>query len=189
MRFKHVMLVGIALLAFTAAPASAQWFVTPYAGAGFGGDAPNTKADVGAGIGWLGGGVLGFEADFNYAPNFFESSDRVNFNSKDSNLSTVMLNLMASAPVHAGFRPYGSGGVGWLKSRVNNVNQAFEVRDTDFGMNLGGGFMAQFNDHVGWRTDVRYFRALNTKDSTNNFDLAFGNFDFWRATGGLTFSF
>ena len=99
MRFKHVMLVGIALLAFTAAPASAQWFVTPYAGAGFGGDAPNTKADVGAGIGWLGGGVLGFEADFNYAPNFFESSDRVNFNSKDSNLSTVMLDLMASAPV------------------------------------------------------------------------------------------
>ena len=106
MRFKHVMLVGIALLAFTAAPASAQWFVTPYAGGSFGGDAPNTKADVGAGIGWL-----------------------------------------------------------------------------------GGGFMAQFNDHVGWRTDVRYFRALNTKDSTNNFDLAFGNFDFWRATGGLTFSF
>ena len=131
MRFKHVMPVGIALLAFTAAPASAQWFVTPYAGAGFGGDAPNTKADVGAGIGWLGGGVLGFEADFNYAPNFFESSNRINFNSKDSNLSTVMLDLMASAPVHAGFRPYGSGGVGWMKSRVNNVDQAFQVRDTD----------------------------------------------------------
>jgi opacity protein-like surface antigen len=189
MRFKHVMLSGIALLAFTAAPASAQWFVTPYAGGNFGGDTTNTRFDVGAGVGFLGGGVFGFEADFNYAPNFFDSSNNINFNTKNSSLSTVMLDLMAAAPVHAGFRPYGSGGVGWMKSRVNTVDQAFQVRDTDFGMNVGGGFMAQFNDHVGWRTDVRYFRALNTQNSTSDFDLAFGNFKFWRATGGLSFSF
>jgi len=189
MRLRHVMLIGIAVMALTAAPASAQWFITPYAGGNFGGDAPNTNFNLGAGIGYLGAGVVGFEADFNYAPNFFNSTPTINFETKNSNLSTIMFNAIVTAPTHVPFRPYASGGLGWMRSRIDDVGGAFNVTDNDLGLNLGGGFMAQFNDHVGWRADARYFRALNTKNSTNDFDLSFGNFDFWRATTGVTFSF
>src|SRR5438045_9578514 len=100
-----------------------------------------------------------------------------------------MFNGIVAAPPHMAFRPYASGGAGWMKSSINDVAGAFAVKNTDFGVNVGGGFIAQFNDHVGWRTDARYFRALTTQDSNNDFDLAFANFNFWRATGGLTFTF
>lgn len=189
MRFRYVMLIGIALLAFTAAPASAQWFVTPYAGGQFGGDAQENNLNLGAGIGFLGAGMFGFEADFNYAPNFFSSSDNINFDAKDSNLSTIMFNGMVAAPVHLAFRPYGSGGIGWMKSRIDDVGGAFAVKNNDLGVNVGAGFIAQFNDHVGWRTDARYFRAVVDNEKDNEFDAAFGSFDYWRATAGLTFSF
>jgi len=53
----------------------------------------------------------------------------------------------------------------------------------------GAGFIAQFNDHVGWRTDARYFRAVVDNQEDNEFDASFGSFDFWRATAGLTFTF
>jgi hypothetical protein len=189
MRFKNVMLIGIALLALTAAPASAQWFVTPYAGGNFGGDSPDTNFNLGAGVGYLGGGVLGFEVDFGYAPNFFDASDTINFDVKDSNLATVMFNAMAAGHTSWPVRPYGSGGVGWMKSRIDDVGGAFNVHNNDFGFNLGGGLIAQFNDHVGWRTDVRYFRAISDPVEDNEFDVGLGSFDYWRATAGLTFTF
>jgi len=49
-----------------------------------------------------------------------------------------------------------------------------------------------FNDHVGLHGDLRYFRSL-TGDSggliidPREFDL--GDFDFWRGTVGVSFSF
>jgi hypothetical protein len=36
---------------------------------------------------------------------------------------------------------------------------------------------------------VRYFRAVVDDDEDNEFDVGLGNFDFWRATAGLTFTF
>jgi opacity protein-like surface antigen len=183
-----VMLIGIALLALMAAPASAQWFVTPYVGGHFGGDSPDTKFNLGGGVGWLGGGIFGFEADFGYAPNFFEPGDDINFNS-EANLTTIMFNAMAAAPMGARIRPYGSGGIGWMKSTVRDADDAFEVKNNDFGINLGGGILAQFNEHVGWRTDIRYFRAVVDPDEDLEFDVGLGGFDHWRATAGLTFSF
>jgi opacity protein-like surface antigen len=189
MPVKRMMLIGIALMALTAAPASAQWFVTPYAGGAFGGDSPDTNFNLGAGIGYLGGGVLGFEVDFGYTPNFFDASDNINFDIKDSNLATVMFNAIAAGHTNWPVRPYGSGGIGWMKSRIDDVGGAFAVKNNDFGINLGGGFIAQFNENVGWRTDLRYFRAVVDPELDNEFDTAFGSFDYWRATAGLTFSF
>lgn len=189
MRVNKVMLIGIALMALTAAPASAQWFVTPYAGGNFGGDSPDTNFNVGAGIGYLGGGVFGFEVDFGYTPNFFDASNNINFDVKDSNLATVMFNAMVAGHTDWAVRPYGSGGIGWMRSRIDDVGGAFAVKNNDFGVNIGGGLIAQFNDNVGWRTDVRYFRAVVDPEEDNEFDTAFGNFDYWRATAGLTFSF
>ena len=175
-------------MGLTAAPASAQWFVTPYAGGDFGGDTTDSKFNLGGGVGWLGGGVFGFEADFGYSPDFFSTSNGIDFAS-ESNLATVMFNAMAAAPQRATVRPYGSGGIGWMRSFVKSAPDAFEVRNNDLGINLGAGLIAQFNDHVGWRTDIRYFRAIVDNQEDNEFDAAFGDFHFWRGTAGLTFSF
>jgi Outer membrane protein beta-barrel domain len=189
MRLRHAMLTGLALLAFTAAPASAQWFVTPYAGGQFGGETQENHFNLGGGVGFLGAGMYGFEADFNYAPNFFNSTDAINFSDTSGNLSTVMFNGMIAAPTRMVVRPYGSGGIGFMKRSVEDVGSAFAVKNNDLGFNVGGGLIAQFNDHVGWRTDVRYFRAVVDNEEDNEFDVALGSFDFWRATAGLTFSF
>src|SRR3954469_13810015 len=172
---KYVMLLGIVLMALSAAPASAQWFVTPYGGGNFGGDTPDSKFSGGAGVGFLGAGKFGFEADFGYSPNFFEASNNINFNSKNSNLATVMFNGIIAAPPHMAVRPYGSGGLGWMRSSIDDVAGAFAVRGNDLGVNVGGGVIAQFNDHVGWRTDARYFRAVGTDQTNNDFDITFGN--------------
>jgi opacity protein-like surface antigen len=189
MRLKKVMLIGTALLALTAVPASAQMFVTPYAGGQFAGAAEENNFNLGASIGFLGAGKYGVEADFNYAPNFFSSSDNINFDAKDSNLATVMFNGIVTMPPNRAVRPYGSGGVGWMRSQIDDVGGAFAVKNNDFGFNVGGGLFAQFNEHVGWRTDVRYFRAVVDNEEDNEFDVGLGNFDFWRATAGLTFTF
>jgi opacity protein-like surface antigen len=189
MRFKHVMAIGIALLVFTAAPARAQMFVTPYAGGQFSGDTQENNFNLGASIGFLGAGKYGVEADFNLAPNFFSSSDNINFDAKDSNLATVMFNGIVTLPPHWRVRPYGTAGVGWMRSQIDDVGGAFAVKNNDFGFNVGGGLFAQFNDHVGWRTDVRYFRAVVDNEEDLEFDVGLGSFDFWRATAGLTFTF
>ena len=60
MRMKYAILVGVALLGLSAAPANAQWFLTPYGGGNFGGDTPDTKFNLGAGLGYLGAGKFGF---------------------------------------------------------------------------------------------------------------------------------
>jgi len=189
MRIKYAILLGATLLGLSASPASAQWFVTPYGGGNFGGDTADAKVNLGAGVGFLGAGKFGFEADFGYSPNFFDASNAINFESKSSNLATVMFNGIVAAPPHTAFRPYGSGGIGWMRSRIDDVGGAFAVKNNDFGVNIGGGFIAQFNDHVGWRTDARYFRAVVDNQEDNEFDASFGSFDFWRATAGLTFTF
>jgi opacity protein-like surface antigen len=100
-----------------------------------------------------------------------------------------MFNAMVAAPTTMAVRPYGSGGIGWMRSQIDDVGGAFAVKNNDFGVNLGVGLIAQFNDHVGWRTDARYFRSLEDPQEDNEFDTAFGHFDYWRATAGLTFSF
>jgi hypothetical protein len=183
------MLIVLGLLMWTANSASAQVFITPYAGGQFGGDTQENNFNLGGSIGFLGAGMYGVEADFNYAPNFFSASDDINFDVKDSNLATVMFNGIITMPPHWRLRPYGTGGVGWMRSRIDDVGGAFAVKNNDFAFNLGGGIFAQFNDHVGWRTDLRYFRALEDPEEDLDFDAGVGDFDFWRATAGLTFTF
>ena len=184
----------LAALALVLAPASARadWLFTPNVGAGFGGDASGREhLTYGASIGWMGAGIMGWEADFAFTPEFFEADDDDLDIFDSSNVTTFMVNAMVGAPVGGttggGFRPYFSGGVGLLQSSISAADELFEVDNSEFGFNLGGGAMGFMTDHVGFRGDVRYYRALSDPDEDNEFDIAIGNFDFWRATGGVTF--
>jgi hypothetical protein len=188
---KYTMLAAMVLL-LAPASARADWLFTPNVGAGFGGNASGREhLSWGASVGWMGAGILGWEADFAFTPEFFEGDDDDVDLFDSSNVSSFMVNAIIGAPVGGttggGFRPYFSGGAGLLQSSVEDVEQLFEVSNSDFGINLGGGAMGFMTDHVGFRGDLRYNRSLSDPDEDNEFDIDFGDFDFWRATGGVTF--
>jgi len=197
---------ALALVVFAGAPtkASADWLFTPYIGMNWGGTAVFNDADFedefeqkmnfGASLSWMGAGVLGFEVDLGFAPNFFENTAGENdFEFGDSNLTTLMANLKVGAPIGgqtgAGIRPYASGGVGIIKSRIDDPDDLFEVDSSDFGLNVGGGVAGFFSDNLGLQGDVRYFRSLQDNEPGDDIDVALGSFSFWRGTVGLVIRF
>src|SRR5918995_5254519 len=110
MRLKRVMLVALigAILA-APTPALADWFFTPYIGVNMGGDtetvqANDTSVNFGGSLGYMGAGILGFEVDFGYAPNFYEDTATL-----DGNVTSLMANVIVGAPIGGmgeGVRPY-----------------------------------------------------------------------------------
>ena len=207
MQVRKLFVISLLSLALLPAPASAQsWFVSPFLGANFGGSASfgdfpdaddevERRLDLGATIGWN-PNVVGFEVDFGWSPNFFEDTagDR-NFDFGDSNVTTLMTNLLISAPPGTGLRPYVSSGLGLIRANVSGGALFDELSTNDLGLNIGGGINGQFTDNVGLRGDIRYFRGLEQRDDGDSLDdddfldedFGFENFSFWRGTVGLTF--
>ena len=135
----------------------------------------------------MGAGIFGWEADLSYTPEFFEGDDE-DFDFIDgSNVTSAMYNVIVGAPVGGttggGFRPYFTGGIGLLSREVQSENDLFDVSSNEFGFNLGGGAMGFMTDHVGFRGDLRYIRSFEDLEET----IDAGDFDFWRATAGVTF--
>ena len=184
----------LATLVLVLAPASARadWLFTPNIGTTFGGAADGREhLTYGASIGWMGAGVFGWEADLSYTPEFFESDDD-DFDLFDSsNTSAWMANVILGVPVGGqtggGFRPYVTAGAGILQTNVEDADALFEVSNEEFGVNIGFGAFGFATDHVGFRGDLRYFRALTDPEEDNEFDIDFGDFDFWRGTVGVAF--
>jgi len=68
---------------------------------------------------------------------------------------------------------------------VSLAESLFEVNNSEFGVNLGGGRDGFVSEHVGFRGDVRYFRQLSDPEEDNEFDIGLGDLDDWRATAGI----
>ena len=204
---KLFLSTAIAGLVLVAAPtrASADWLFTPFIGANFGGaanfgdfddfdDEAERRVDFGASLGWMGAGIVGFEADFGWSPNFFENTvGPGNFEFGDSNVTTLMANVLVGVPVGGqtgfGVRPYGSGGLGLIRSHISGGDFFDDLNSNHLGLNVGGGVHGFFNDNLGLRGDIRYFRSLQDDEPDDEVDLALSDFDFWRATVGLTIRF
>jgi opacity protein-like surface antigen len=184
------IVLGVVLLFAT--PARADWLLTPFAGTTFGADSTKENFTYGGSLAYMGANVVGFEVDFGYTPEFFESDNNDIDFIDDSNVTTLMANLVIGAPIGgsgAQVRPYVVGGLGLLRTSVTSTEQFFDISNNDFGFDVGGGLYIFFNDNVGLRGDVRYFRTLQDPEEDSEFDIAVGSFDFWRATGGVTFRF
>lgn len=200
MHFRKLLMISALTLTLLPATASAQnWFFSPFIGANFGGSADfgdfpdaddeiEKRLDFGATLGWN-PRVVGFEVDFGYSPNFFEDTvGDANFEFGDSNVTTLMGNVLFSAPPGSGIRPYGSAGLGLIRANISSATNLFnDVSTNDLGVNFGGGINGNFSDNFGIRGDIRYFRSLQDNEPDNDLDLDFGSFDFWRGTVGLTF--
>jgi opacity protein-like surface antigen len=205
MSLRKLFITGaLALVASAGTPAraSADWLFTPFLGATFGGSANiggiggdfgdefERKINYGASIGWMGRGAIGFEFDFGYSPNFFRiSPDNGAFDLiGDSNVTTLMGNVLVGAPM-GGVRPYATGGVGLIRTRVDDAGGFFgDANSNDFGLNVGGGVMGFVSHNVGFRGDIRYFRSFHDSNP-DGVDLDLGDFKFWRGTVGVTFKF
>jgi opacity protein-like surface antigen len=196
-------------LAASSRPASADWTLTPFVGWNFGGAADvlgaggeslgnkfEKKIDYGLSLTGMGAGAVGFELDFGYSPNFFESgttAEGFEF-TDDSNVVTLTANAIVAIPVGgssgAGVRPYLVGGVGLIRTNVQDAGTLFDVTTkNDFGFDVGGGIMGFFTDNVGVRGDVRYFRTFSGADEDSLTGLALSDFHFWRGSVGVTFRF
>ena len=205
-------LLMLVFLGGLARPASADWLLTPYLGIVFGGAANtvdlNTLDDTfderfnfGGSLAWMGAGVLGLEVDYSLSPNFFQitgdDADLPLFE-LDSSIQTLMGNVVIGIPVGGtggvGWRPYAVGGIGLMRATIDSPGELFENLSTnELGINVGGGMHLFFSDGVGIRGDIRYFRGLQQEDEDfgGDFDDDFGleDFDYWRATVGVTFRF
>ena len=191
---KHrILAASFGLALATASPAQADWLFTPFLGTTFAGVASGEHLTYGGSLAYMGAGVVGFEVDFGYTPEFFDADDDDLVLISDSNITTLMANLIVGVPIGGtsgfGVRPYVSGGAGLLRTSVSDVDDFFSVSNNNFGINAGAGLTVFFSDNVGLRGDIRYFRSLQDPEEDNEFDIDFGGFDFWRATAGVTFRF
>jgi hypothetical protein len=192
---------------FLATPATvaADWLLTPFVGMNWGGSATfndfddfddefEQRANFGASFGWMGAGVVGFELDLGFSPNFFENTEgEGDFEFGDSNVTTLMGNVLLGAPIGGqsgpGIRPYGVAGLGLIKSRIDDAHDLFAVDSSSWGFNIGGGIIGFFGDSIGIRGDVRYFRSLQDDEPDDEFDIGLSDFGFWRGSVGVTFRF
>ena len=184
---RRVMQALVAALALTGVPslAHADGFISPLVGVNFLNDSGKGRANFGVGLGWMGAGIAGVELDVGYAPNFFGSDGGFG----ENHVLTAMGNLLIGVPVGGthgkGLRPYGTIGVGLVRTQVTGTPTAGgvpKINDNDFGISGGAGVMGFLSEHVGLRGDLRYFRNFR---ETPPDTLQFGAFHFWRASFGV----
>jgi opacity protein-like surface antigen len=187
-------LVLTAAVACVCAPtqARADGYVSPWAGVNFGFNSDlvrtcasgscNQPWSWGVDAGWMGGGIIGGEVDFGWMPNVY--GDIV-----DNHVWDLMGNVIVGVPIGgqhgAGVRPYVTGGLGGIHTKIVGGTPASSLDNTDFGFDLGVGANGYFSDHVGIRGDLRFFRTLNADFNTTNTSVGLGQFQFWRLAVGL----
>ena len=193
----RVLTAALVAVAITLAPtpARADGFFIPFFGVNFGGDSGKKFSEAfdtsqfnwGASLGWMGGGVFGFEGDFGYSPNFYGKTE-----AGGSAAFTATGNLLLGVPFGGqqgfGVRPYGLVGAGLLSSRSDFGTP--EIDENNLTWSAGGGLMVFFGSTVGLRFDVRYFRTFDDLEILGvPIAQSTGKVDFTRGSIGLALRF
>lgn len=167
----------------------------PFIGVNFAGNSGNElsraidveRFDWGASFAFMGGGILGIEADIAHSPDFFGRTDI-----GGSSVLTATGNLLIGIPIGGqtgvGFRPYVLAGLGAIRSKIDAFGDIPRLENTKAAWDFGGGAMFFFGTHVGLRADLRYFRTFSALDLIDVIDRR-GRLDFARASTGLILRF
>lgn len=167
------------LLWLIPARAAADGFFSPWAGVNFANAPADGRASFGLTGGGMKGGVIGGEIDFGYSPSFFGTENVFGNNNVVTLTGNVIVGIPLGGSRGPSVRPYVTAGGGLIRSKIDLL--AIEISSNDFGIDAGGGVMAFFNDRVGVRGDLRYFRT-----GFGDFEFFdFDSVDFWRASIGL----
>jgi opacity protein-like surface antigen len=197
MSLTRTLALGLLLGVAAPAVARADGMIVPFLGVNFGGNSGRElsnaidakRFDWGVSLAYMGGGILGIEADIARSPDFFGRTDI-----GGSSVLTATGNLLLGIPIGGqkgvGFRPYVLAGIGVIRSKVDGFEDGLSLDDTKGAWDFGGGAMFFFGTHVGLRGDLRYFRTFGGL----NFDLINGverrpGLDFARASTGLILRF
>lgn len=192
--FMRKYMLSCVLVLVAAVPASAQTrgLLTPFVGLAF--DRPTEDENrlvYGGALGFA-GPIVGFEVDYGYSPNFFESDDEFGTFGREGSVTTLMGNVLVSLPNRT-VKPYFTAGVGLLRTNLSFVDVFDDLSRNDLGVNIGGGLLVFLGDSIAIRGDLRQFRSLHNDDPDGGFpdprDFDLGDFRFWRGTAGLTFRF
>jgi len=186
------ILVGAAALSLPAS-AAAQFFINPSIGYNFGGDSgcPAITGCEAKNLNWgvsFGaiGSVVGTEVEFTDTSNFYGETAVTK-----TRVTTIMGHFLF-APKFGPVQLYGLGGLGLLKSQVDATGGAAVDEDqNDFGYDVGGGLMIFFGQHVGVRTDFRYFQSFDALKLIGLAELRQNDnkLNFNRFSAGVVFKF
>jgi opacity protein-like surface antigen len=181
------------------APARADGYISPWAGVNFGYNNEVTQVRTcttstcgnswswGVDAGWMGKGIIGGELDFGWSPDVYG-------NIVDNRVWNLMGNLIVGIPIGGqhggGVRPYVTGGLGAINTKIVGGTAASSLDNTDFGYNFGAGVNGYFSDHFGLRGDFRFFRTVNAdfsslSSSVTPTNFSEGQFHYWRFGVGL----
>ena len=200
MRLRRCVLLTVAVVAWTAAPAGAQWMVAPYLGMNVSGDVEQGKGGPGGSAGYL-GGRIGFELDVMRYQHFFKDSDVFPLDPAappnctpsagprctdiDTDAAGFMGNVVLPVRLQrtAKWRPYATTGLGLIRAWTNEADR----HQNNLGFNAGGGVIYSLSQHVGLRGDLRYFLVL--VDENNREGVLFRDYGFLRVSFGITAEF
>ena len=184
----RVLAIALTLMSSVAAPAHADGFFSPFLGFGFSRDnlacqsltdCEDRRLQWGASFGSM-NGVLGFEQDIAYAPDFFGRTP-----GSDNGMLTLMSNLMLIVPAGP-VQPYFLIGLGLMRPHVNFDAVDLALDKNAFGYDIGGGLNIFFGHTVGIRGDLR---RLQTFEDVTLGVFSSDKINFWRGSAGLTLRF
>ena len=183
------------MLAASAAPASADIFVSPFLGLkfkgatngfDFGEGADKTKLSLGVSGMVVDDRGPGLEIEFGYNPRFFDGGDL----SSRSSVTTLFGNVVLALPVSVtreSLRPYVVGGLGWMHASATEKIDLFPVNNDFLGLAIGAGAIGFVSDTTGVRFDLRYLKSVSSADASGLPQQGSARISFWRATIGLVF--
>ncbi len=181
-----------------ATEARADVYVSPFWAVNFGGDAGGTfnnnvndrnRTTNGAAVGFMSGGILGFELDVAYTDKFYGEGAVVGDNSLLTIMPAVIMGIPVGGQQGPGIRPYATAGVGIIRRELS-ISGVDVFDGSDMAYSLGFGVMGYFSNHVGLRADYKFVRDFEVDEvSLTNIDFHQGAFDFSRAAIGVLFRF
>jgi hypothetical protein len=190
----RIGLLLLALLVASSAQASTEWQIRPFAGVTFGGGTTLQDLEGAAGhphvvvgvSGALLGEVIGIDADFGYAPGFFEYGNQ-HLVSR-SGVTTFTGNVVIGVPRHMTaytLRPYFVGGVGLVHARIDHFLDVLPVRKTLPAVDVGGGLTGFLSNRTGLNWELRYFRSVGGNVDPSALSVLPEQLSFWRASMAL----
>jgi hypothetical protein len=201
MAVRRCVLFVVLVVAGAAAPAHAQWLVTPYLGANVAGDVERGKGGPGVSVGYI-GARFGFEFDFQRYQHFFKDAEVFPLDPAappncagaagrctdiDTDAMGFMGNVVVPIRIQGArkWRPHVTAGIGMIHAW--SQGEPVDRHQNDPGFNGGAGVTYLLTQRVGLRGDLRYFRALVDENKPDG--VYFEDYGFWRATLGVTFGF
>jgi opacity protein-like surface antigen len=103
-----------------------------------------------------------------------------------------MGNAVVAAPlswIGESLRPYASGGLGIMRTRVEDVFDIFSTDRNLLGVNVGGGAIGFLTERVGVRVDVRYFHSVSDLDERDPISIGDAELSFWRAHAAIVLKY